>query len=187
MSRGDGFAIVDHAATFLHDVKLRRLRRTAPDEAEGAIRTLLYLSLRDSSWYEGERLSVEDADRPYEATDERIAALVAVGLIDDEHRIPESSWNDWFTPAHERRERMRKAGREGSLRRWGATPDDGSQKGPEKGPYTPRQKGPLSPSVRPSDRTVRSRASARDDGSKTSKPRPVGGILADLITGDDAL
>ena len=42
-----------------------------------------------------------------------LAALREAGLLDDENRIPQRSWDSWFGPANERREQRREAGRLG--------------------------------------------------------------------------
>jgi hypothetical protein len=164
----DGFRVADHDPRFLHDAKVRRLRREAPDDGEGAIRTLLYLALRDTSWHDGDRLQLEDADSPYEATPERTAALVSVGLIDGDRRIPAESWEGWFRPAWDRREKMRTAGREGNRKRWGRL------SGPDSGPDSP----PVSPSV-PSDTDTApsvSRPRATNGGKATNGRRAPAGV-----------
>lgn len=145
MSRDDGFrTTLDHDPRFLHDAKIRRLRRESPSEGEGAIRTLLYLGLRDASWFDGERLYIEDAETFYHATSARIDALRDVGLIDTDGRIPERAWEAWYGVARDRRAKMRIGGAIGNQRRYSH-----SDSPPDKHGDSPSEKP--SPSDSPSD------------------------------------
>jgi len=149
MSRDDGFrTTLDHDPRFLHDAKIRRLRREAPNESEGAIRTLLYLGLRDASWFDGERLFIEDAETFYHATTERIDALRDVGLIDAEGRIPGRAWESWFGVARDRRAKQRAGGLLGNQRRHSHS-DSPTESPSEQVSDSPSDKS--SPSDSPSD------------------------------------
>ena len=117
MSRDDGFPIADIDVGILRDVKIRRLRQHVPADDVSAT-TLLYLAVLLSSWEEGYRLTIEEADSPVPATPERIAALRAVGLVDADDKIPLGAWEAWFKPAWDRRDRKRAGGLEGNRRRW---------------------------------------------------------------------
>ena len=138
MSRDAGFLIADVDVGLLRDVKLRRLRHQLPEE-DVAPATLLYLALVLSSWEEGDRLPIVDADAPVAATPERIAALERVGLIDGEGRIPEHAWRSWFIPAWERREKVRAGAQRGNAKRWGSDslPDSHGESPPDSPPDSP--------------------------------------------------
>jgi hypothetical protein len=184
MSRDEGFRNADHDVGFLRDLKVRRLRKTAPDEGEGAIRTLVYIALRDACWDTGERLTVDEVEPPYAATSERLTALQSVGLLDSTGRIPKRAWESWFRPAWERREKMRAAGAEGNRRRWGerSAPDSGPDSAPDSGPesqsYTPsgpanQQAGPDRSSVSPTGTAEASPLDeAKDDLERAAAPLP---------------
>lgn len=114
MSRDDGFPHADIAVGFLRDVKIRRLRQYGDEQAT----TLLYLAVVLTSWEEGYRLTVDEADTPVPATPERTTALQTVGLLDSEGKVPARVWESWFRPAWDRREKRRTGGIEGARRRW---------------------------------------------------------------------
>jgi hypothetical protein len=119
VSRESGFPIADIDVGILRDVKMRRLRQHVPAEDVPAT-MLLYLAVLLSSWEEGARLSVDEADSPVEATPERVAALKAAKLIDDDGRVPEHAWASWFLPAWRRRNAKRKAADLTNATRWGS-------------------------------------------------------------------
>jgi hypothetical protein len=52
--------------------------------------------------------------------EEARAALAAADFIDDDGRIPESSWADWFEPVELKMAAREDAGRAGAMKRWGA-------------------------------------------------------------------
>jgi hypothetical protein len=116
MTRADGFSIADIDVGFLRDLKVRWLRQYIPDDA--AATTIVYIAVVLSSWEEGFRLSIAEADSPEDATPERIAALQTAELLDADGRIPLRAWESWFRPAWERRNEKRKGGIEGNRRRW---------------------------------------------------------------------
>lgn len=189
MSRDDGFSIADLDVGFLRDVKVRRLRLHLPED-DVAPTTLLYLALVLSSWEEGFRLSVMEADSPYPATAERIAALQACELIDDEQKIPAHAWRGWFYPAWDRREKKRKGGAEGNRRRWhadkGASHTDSESDTPgDSDPESPTsrtgQSGQTSRSGNPSARAdvVTTNGATTHDATSTL---PTNGRTIDLRT-----
>jgi hypothetical protein len=114
MSRDDGFAVVDLDVGLAHDPKIIRLARNLRDETQTAAHVGLYVTLLAESWRNGERVRLEDALPAWWMADVApvAAALCAAGLVDDEHRIPERSWDSWFMPAWRRRQSRK---REGSI------------------------------------------------------------------------
>lgn len=151
VSRDDGFPIADIDVGILRDVKIRRLGRHVAAE-EVAPTTLLYLAVVLSSWEEGYRLSVDEADAPQPATPEQVAALKATGLLDSEGKVPLQAWEGWFRPAWQRREKKRAGGAEGNRRRWNA---DKSPSDTDSDSDSDTDSDPESPSV-PSVSPIRS-------------------------------
>jgi len=163
MSRLEGFPIADIAVGFLRDVKVRRLRRhLTADELPAAI--VLYLAVVLSSWEEGHRLPAEEADSPVDPTPELLAALEAVGLLED-GTVPARAWESWYRPAWERREKMRAAGSEGNRRRWHP---DRAPSPPDSPPDSP----PVSPSINQSIRPSTPDGASNDDATKRNGREP---------------
>lgn len=114
MSR-DGFAIADVDTGIMADPKILCLARRLRDSAATMAAVGLYHAVVLASWKAGERVTLEDSAPAWwlDPIDEPAAALVAVGLLDDEHRIPEHAWDGWFAPARDRRQRFRDLGAKG--------------------------------------------------------------------------
>lgn len=102
MSRYGGFPNADVDVGLLDDSKVRKLARRLDDPAAINAAVVSFIAVLLASWEAGERVSSEEAtpawmDRP------EIKDLVSVGLLDDDGRIPEHAWENWYRPAHERR------------------------------------------------------------------------------------
>lgn len=116
--RPDGFSIADHDVGFLSDDRvLDAVELAGPRAIVG------YLAVRDLSWARGERVTYGSAVRrlsplyglePF-APDPVLEALVSTGLLDADGRIPEASWEVWYSPARARLVQRRDAGRRGGL------------------------------------------------------------------------
>jgi hypothetical protein len=104
MSRDDGFSIADIDTSILSDPKFRALWRHLNDPAAMGQAVAVYLSTLLESWHSGARSTAATA-APMWLPDvgPAVAALQAVGLLDDEWRIPEHAWQSWFTPVVARR------------------------------------------------------------------------------------
>ena len=113
-----GWTTADVSVVMLEDRKLARLRHEAPDEGEGAIRSMLYVGLVLASWRDGERIPLAELSGVYTVSTERFEALRDVGLVDDKGRIPAKSWTGWNGPAEARRDQRRAAGKLGNESRW---------------------------------------------------------------------
>lgn len=120
MNREDGFPIADIDVGLFHDQKVLALARRLKDERETAAHVALYVNLILESWSAGDRVQLDEALPAWwvgDPEDARIA-LLAVGLIDDESRLPVEAWGGWFVPAFDRREKRRQSGAEGGRRSW---------------------------------------------------------------------
>jgi hypothetical protein len=120
MNREDGFPIADLDVGLFHDQKVLALARRLRNERDTAVSIALYTSLVLESWAAGDRVTLDDALPAWcvESPDTIRADLQAVGLIDDESRIPATSWTSWYVPAFDRREKRRQSGAEGGRRSW---------------------------------------------------------------------
>lgn len=122
MSRDGRLGTADTDVNLPGDPKVnalwRRLRRkTAMCEAR-----TIYEDVRLASWRTGERVTVEDAVSVWLDPDPKtLAAMVEVGLLDDEHRIPERAWANWHEPAALRHGIAVAKGMVGGLMRSGLT------------------------------------------------------------------
>lgn len=116
MGRNDGFQIADIDVQLLRDPKLRALHRTlGADDARAA--QLLYLAVILTSWETGRRVSIDDAIAFEDRTPERVAAL-KTDLLDAEGMVPQATWDSWFRPAWDRRERSRDNAKKTNTKRW---------------------------------------------------------------------
>ena len=158
MSRDEGFAVADVSVNLYDDDRVKRLYRELGGDLGrmGHAMMLAEVTLL-ASWRDGKRLTVHQA-APLWLTvdDELVAALVRVGMLDRGHRRPLKSWQAWFGPAYERREKRRRAGALG-----GRPPKD-----PENHPVINRKPRPsVRPSVRPPGARAREAASSNDAGT----------------------
>jgi hypothetical protein len=118
VSRYDGFVSADIDVAMLDDVKFRRLWRILGHQGLMAEATTIYVAVVLRSWHDGNVATAEDAVPTWvNPTPDVLAALVAAGLLDADHRLEKRSFDSWFRPAWERRERMRAGGRAGVARR----------------------------------------------------------------------
>jgi hypothetical protein len=112
VSRDDGFPVADVSVALYDDDKVKRLYRELGGDLGrmGHAMMLCEVTLL-ASWRDGRRLTVHQA-APLWLTvdDELVSTLVRVGLLDRAFRRPIRSWNAWFGPAFERREKRRRSG-----------------------------------------------------------------------------
>jgi hypothetical protein len=112
MSRDDGFAVADLSVHLYDDDKVKRLyRELGGDLGRMGHAMMLCEATLLASWRDGRRRTVHEA-APLWLTvdDELVSVLVRVGLLDRTCKRPIRSWNAWFGPAFERREKRRKSG-----------------------------------------------------------------------------
>lgn len=109
MARDGGLDRADIDTALMGDPKVGALARRLRDSTKTAAALALYVAVVLGSWKDGERLNVEEALPGWWLDDcETFAeALQAVGLLDDELRVPVESWDHWYGPARERMERYR--------------------------------------------------------------------------------
>lgn len=183
MSRDDGFAIADIDAGLFADPKIVALARQLRDPVQTAAHVALYQALVLGSWGAGERITLNDALPAWwlEPVDDIQAKLVAVGLLDGDGRIPEHSWDAWFTPAWERREARRESGRIGGRKsRPKASPKHRSSDATATLNPTGRQAGPSDPpapsvSLPPTPSPDGEGASKRDEDDHAPAPPAASG------------
>ena len=111
MSRGLGFEVADTDTGLMADPKVLALARRLRDATRTGAAVALYDAVRLASWKAGQRLTLEETAPGWwlDPIDELAAALEAVGLIDDEHRIPAHAWAGWYGPAVERKLDVRRS------------------------------------------------------------------------------
>ena len=113
---------MDVSTSLPDDRKFRALARRHPDLLAAA--GWAYLGLLAMSWREGERLTLEEgwpAPLPY---DEAAAdALREARLVDDELRIPEHAWAEWYVVACERRRLGRERQKRADIKRGHTNPE----------------------------------------------------------------
>jgi hypothetical protein len=118
MSRSAGFDRMDVATSIVDDPKFRTLARVYAQRADYAIAVTAYVGLLALSWREGERLTLEEGWPMLLPYEKRTAdAMRAVGLVDEEFRIPEPAWQSWFGSASERRRLGREKQHRADVRR----------------------------------------------------------------------
>lgn len=169
MNREDGFAIADVDVGLFHDQKVLTLARRLRDEGRTAVAVALYLNLILESWSAGDRVTLDEALPAWwiEPPDSIRADLRAVGLIDDESRIPTDAWTSWFIPAFNRRERRRESGAEGGRRSWQSRRDK-------------RRRSDASALPNPSDRPA-GRPTDRQAGRTSSQPTALAAVVNDVV------
>ena len=122
MSRDGGFDRMDVSTSLPDDRKFRALARRHPDLLAAA--GWAYLGLLAMSWREGERLTLEEgwpAPLPYDET--AADALREARLVDDELRIPEHAWAEWYVVACERRRLGRERQKRADIKRGHTNPE----------------------------------------------------------------
>lgn len=104
MTRDQGFRNADVDTGLMADLKVVALSRRLRDPVRTMAAVGLYVSVCLASWAEGRRLTVEESAPAwwFESVDDLAAHLVAVDLLDIEHRIPAKSWRNWISPALDR-------------------------------------------------------------------------------------
>lgn len=115
MSRGAGFEVADTDSGMLSDPKVLALARRLHDSTRTGAAIALYDATRLASWRDGARLTLDETVPGWwlDPVDDLAAALVAVGLLDSERRIPVHAWEGWYGPARDRRQRLRDLGARG--------------------------------------------------------------------------
>lgn len=118
MSRGDGFPTADVDVRIMDDQKVVALARRLRDRNKTLAAIGLYVAVLTKSWGAGHRLTVEEAAPVWdlEPVDEIKADLQAVGLLDEEGRIPQHAWDSWYGPALDRRLAKQRSGSLGGKR-----------------------------------------------------------------------
>jgi hypothetical protein len=173
MNREDGFAIADVDVGLFHDQKVIALARRLHNKMRTAAHVAVYTNLILESWAAGDRLSLDDALPAWwvASADDVRAELQAVGLIDDESRVPLGSWESWFVPAFDRREKRRESGAEGGRRSWQSRRDKRRRSNASSdASATPN------PSVLPADRH-----SDRQAGRGPSQPTAIGAVVNEVL------
>jgi hypothetical protein len=172
MTKAEGFERMDVATDIHLDPKFRHLARLQPEAFPVAFTA--YVAILAESWREAERLLMIEAwptILPYDP--EVVAVMQTVRLLDEETRIPASTWDVWFTRVVERRTAYRD--------RWNRANTARSPRGnSEETAREPRDDrastaNPVPFRSVPSDPSVPSRAPARgENGSTNNERRPVG-------------
>ena len=154
MSREEGFAIADIDVGLYSDPKVIALARRLRDPVKTMAYVGLYHAAVLESWAAAQRVSIVDAAPAFwlEPLDEVQQLLEAVGLVDADGRPIETAWRSWFTPAWQRREKRRAAGREGGLASGRSRAEATAEQSPSNAQATPNPSVPSPPSesVRPS-------------------------------------
>jgi len=116
MSR-DGFRVADADVNFYADPKVNALARRLRDPVRTAAYAALYDATVRASWQAGRRVTFDEALPAWwlDDPDDALANLRAVGLLDDEARIPEHAWASWYEVAAQRRDDRRFEGTVGGL------------------------------------------------------------------------
>jgi hypothetical protein len=104
VSRDQGFRNADIDTGLMADPKVVALSRRLRDPVRTMAAVGLYEAVCLASWADGRRLTLEESAPAWWAqpVDELAAHLVAVNLLDGEHRIPTKSWRNWISPALDR-------------------------------------------------------------------------------------
>lgn len=167
MNREDGFPIADIDAGLFHDQKVVALARRLRDDQKTATAVALFTNLVLESWAAGDRLTIDETVPAwwFGPIDDIREDLHAVGLIDDESRIPVESWTSWFVPAFDRREKRRQSGAEGGRRSWQSRRDKRRR---SDGSATPN------PSVLPSGRPAVLPSGRPSRNGREAQPPPAG-------------
>lgn len=159
---------MDVSTSILHDPKVRRLQRHAPDR--WAVAMIAYVSAMCESWKAGRRVSVEDA-WPVGLTYDSLAAeaLLQVGLVDANGLIVPRTWRSWFGKAKSRRAKTR-----ADWRKW--QENHRKSKGGVSPDSDPDKVIPSAPSVRPSDRLDKD-VERINGGRRTATGRPISAVV----------
>ncbi len=155
MNREDGFPIADIDVGLFHDPKVIALVRAVKDERCAMVHLGLYQSLVLASWGAGDRLVLDEALPAWWMGDVEPtrAALLAAKLIDAESRVPVASWESWYVPAYDRREKRRQSGAEGGRRSWQSRSDK-RRRSTAEGTPNPSDRPADRPTDRPAGRTA---------------------------------
>jgi hypothetical protein len=109
MSRGDGFSTADIDVGFFRDLKVKKLAREHSEVFLSACSA--YFGIVLHCWGCGQRQTAEDAwPELLPWSEEAVAALKAVGMLDRGSRLPVKVWDAWFGVATARRQLRRSAG-----------------------------------------------------------------------------
>lgn len=185
MSRVQGFEVMDMSTSLLHDPKIRRLSREHADVLAPGF--MAYVATVAESWKAGDRLSIEDAWPSYLPYDgAAIAALTAVGLLDDAGRVPVKAWRGWFAPARKRRESSRKRYSDWKARHSGQQANPNGNTNGELTVDQPLANG-LQTGIRPSVRQKNKKTSSPTAQSKKNRPATSGRTNYDaaMVSDDD--
>ena len=133
--RWTGMTFVLMDSDIENDERIEALRLVAPEVHAKAFHVYMLLVCR--CWKRGKRLTVRqawpDLVYPRDVLPSIEAALVQVGLLDINGRIPKETWWKWFVPSWTRREKQILGGIRSAQKRWGTLPGDG----PPEAPRTP--------------------------------------------------
>jgi hypothetical protein len=126
MSRDDGFPTADIDVGLFSDPKVIALARRLRDPLGTLVHVALYEAVVLASWRAGERVDFNIAAPGWFLDDlaQYVGNLQAVGLLDDDRRIPAHAWTAWIGPAVERRLAAKRRAIYGGLVSSGMTPAD---------------------------------------------------------------
>ena len=182
MTRADGFMTADVDTGLLDDAKNRVLWRRLQDPALMCQAVTIHLATLLASWGAGERATVDESVPVWlDPAPAVLEALVAVGLLTTDHRLPEHAWDGWFGPAWTRREERRESGRKGGLAKANRTPSPSRALAEPERSQSEALPGPSGPSLptRPSSR----RRARNATGEGTTTPDDACGICGQRIEG----
>jgi hypothetical protein len=171
-----GFLTADLSVLFLHDPKVRRLKRAGGPEA-----VLAYLDLVLSSWGDGTRLSVDDLG---EYPEPALEALASSPLTDEEGRLPLEVWEKWHGSAEARRDAREARGRRGAEARWGLSSSN-AQALPTVYPTDRPSDRPSETRARPLQRGGNHRVELGPDGREVLVPAD--GMVLPMVSFRDAM
>jgi hypothetical protein len=121
--RSSGFDRMDVSTSLPDDPKFRVLARRHPELL--AAGGWVYVGLLATSWREGQRLTLEEGWPALLPFDPAIVdALREAHLVDDELRIPEHAWSEWYLVASTRRQLGRDRQHRADVNRGRVRPDE---------------------------------------------------------------
>lgn len=113
MSSRDGFARADVDTNLMHDPKVLALARRLGDHTRTAAALVLYTSTVLASWKARARLTIAESAPAWWLGDplELLPDLVAVGLLEEDGRLPAHAFDGWTARAREASDQAAEAAR----------------------------------------------------------------------------